>query len=214
MGTDLKADIKQYIEHLIQKEFEKYTKIYSKEELLTKAEFLEAIKLIQQRFEATDKRFEAMDKRFEVMDKRFEENIEAMNRGFLTLKASLDSFGQKSGIRLEKTILKLLQKTLENRDIDINKIEWIELIDDTGEVFSKNYRTDIDVIIKNGSTFLMEIKYKADSRDIFHFLKVAELYTKKHQKPDKLLLVSLEIEPKTQEYAENEKIEVITGDYN
>ncbi len=214
MSIELKADIKHYIEQLVQKELEKYMKIYSKEELLTKIEFLEAMKVIQQRFEAVDKRFEAVDKRFEAVDKRFEALIDAMNKGFLTLKVSIDSLGQRSGIRLERTILKLLQKTLENRNIDINKIEWIELIDETGEVFSKNYRTDVDVLIKNGFHFLMEVKYKADSRDIFHFLKVAELYTKKYQRPNKLLLVTLDIDPKNQEYAENEKIEVITGDYD
>jgi hypothetical protein len=200
MGAELKGEIKNYIEQLVQKTFEKYMKIYSKEELLTKTEFLEAMKIIQQRFETMDKRFEGL--------------VEAMDRGFMTLKVAIDSIGQRSGIRLEKTILKLLQKTLENRDIDINKIEWIEMIDENGQVFSKNYRTDIDVLIKNGFHFLMEVKYKADNRDVFHFLKVAELYTKKYQRPNKLLLISLEIDPRTQVYAENENIEVITGDYD
>ena len=88
------------------------------------------------------------------------------------------------------------------------------MIDENGQVFSKNYRTDIDVLIKNGFHFLMEVKYKADNRDVFHFLKVAELYTKKYQRPNKLLLISLEIDPRTQVYAENENIEVITGDYD
>jgi hypothetical protein len=200
MGAELKGEIKNYIEQLVQKTFEKYMKIYSKEELLTKTEFLEAMKIIQQRFETMDKRFEGL--------------VEAMDRGFMTLKVAIDSIGQRSGIRLEKTILKLLQKTLENRDIDINKIEWIEMIDENGQVFSKNYRTDIDVLIKNGFHFLIEVKYKADNRDVLHFLKVSELYTKKYQRPNKLLLISLEIDPRTQVYAENENIEVITGDYD
>ena len=213
MNSELKTEIKKYIEQNVQKELEKYMKLYSKEELLTKAEFLEAIKLMQQRFEAVDRRFEAVDHRFEAIDRRFEELIGAMNRGFLTLKVAIDSLGSRSGIRLEKTILKLLQKTLEQRGIDINTIEWIELIDDEGEVFTKNYRTDVDVLIKNGFHFLMEVKYKADNRDIYHFLKVAELYAKKYQRPNNLLLVTLDIDPNIQEYAEKENIEVITGEF-
>jgi len=260
MNATLKGEIKGYIEQVVQRELEKHLKLYSKEELLTRAEFLKAMEIIQQRFEAVDKRFEAVDKRFEelidsmnkrfeavdkrfeelidtmnkrfeavdkrfeelidsmnkrfeAVDKRFEAVMETMNRGFLTLRASIDSLGERSGIRLEKTILALMQKALVNRDIDINEIQWIELRDENGEVFTKNYRTDVDVLLKDGFHFLMEVKYHPDNRDVYHFLKVAELYTKQYQYPNKLLLVALEIDPKTQEYAESYHIEVITGEY-
>ena len=238
MSTTLKGEIKSYIEQVVQRELEKHMKLYSKEELLTKAEFLKAMEIIQQRFEAMDRRFEAVDKRFEAVDKRFEELIDSMNkrfeavdkrfeavdkrfeavietmdRGFLTLKTSIDSLGGRSGIRLEKTILALMQKALVNRDIDINEIQWIELRDETGDVFTENYRTDVDVLLKDGFTFLMEVKYHPDNRDVFHFLKVAELYAKHYQYPNKLLLVALDIDPGTQAYAESQHIEVITGEY-
>ncbi|MHA1131626.1 MAG: DUF3782 domain-containing protein, partial [Candidatus Helarchaeota archaeon] len=161
-----------------------------------------------------DKRFQelidTMNQRFEESDKRFEKVLE----GQLLLKVAIGSLGRRSGIRLEKTILKLLQTALNKRDIDINKIQWIELFDEVGAVFTKNYRTDVDVLIRDGLHFLMEIKYQADNRDVYHFLKVAELYTLKYQRPNKLLLLTLEIDPKTQEYAESQNIEVITGDYD
>ncbi|MHA1650204.1 MAG: DUF3782 domain-containing protein [Candidatus Helarchaeota archaeon] len=192
--------------------------------------FEELIKTMNDRFEVMDRRFEAVDRRFEEADRRFKELIttmndrfeasdqrfkelvEAMNRNFLILKVAIDSLGRRSGIQLEKTILKLLEKSLRHQDIDINKVQWIELIDEKGEVFPPNYRTDVDVLIRDGLHFLMEIKYKADNRDVFHFLKVAELYAKKYRHPNKLILVSLEINPKTQEYAEKQNIEVITGE--
>ncbi|MHA1799040.1 MAG: DUF3782 domain-containing protein [Candidatus Helarchaeota archaeon] len=181
--------------------------------------FEELIDSMNRRFEAVDKRFEAMDKRFDDMNKRFDESINILHemiaeirRGHDTLKVAIGSLGQRSGINLEKTILKLLKKALEKRNIDINKIEWIELHDEKGEVFSKNYRTDIDILIKNGFHFLMEVKYHPDNRDVFHFLKVAELYTKKYQAPNKLILVCLDIDLRTKEFAEREHIEVITSD--
>ena len=43
--------------------------------------------------------------------------------------------------------------------------------------------------------------------------KLVELYSRKYRKPNKLLLLTLEIDPKTQEYAETENIEVITGEF-
>jgi hypothetical protein len=86
------------IRELIEEEVEKKISKYKMKEPLTREEFLKALELIEERFAAIDKRFEAMDKRFENL---FE--------GQLLLKASIDSFGQRSGVRLEKTILKLLQ---------------------------------------------------------------------------------------------------------
>jgi len=177
------------IREIVKEEIEKRITKFDSREPLTREEFLKAI---------------------ELMNKQFDKVYE----GQMLLKVAIDSLGQRSGIRLEKTILKLLQKVLEKRDIDINKIEWIELIDEKGEVFSKNYRTDIDVLIKDSSHILMEIKYNADNRDLFHFIKVAELYTKKYRRPNKLLLLTLEIDPRTLENAQNEKIEVITGDFD
>jgi hypothetical protein len=89
MDDELKQEIKSYLEASLPKELEKYFKIYSSEELLTKSEFLEALKTIQQRFEAVDRHFEAVDRhfeavdrRFEAVDRRFEELIGAMNKKF------------------------------------------------------------------------------------------------------------------------------------
>jgi hypothetical protein len=157
---------------------------------------------------------ESMNQRFEAVDRRFDKVINTMNRGFKRLEVAYGSLSYRSGVRLEKTILELLQKMLLKRDIDINKIEHKELIDEKGEVFSKNYRTDVDILIKNNFHYLMEIKYCADNRDIHHFLDVAKLYTKQYRQPYKLMLLTLDIDPKHLEYAEREKIEVITGDYD
>ncbi|MHA1358646.1 MAG: DUF3782 domain-containing protein [Candidatus Helarchaeota archaeon] len=227
------------IRRIIEEELTKRVSELKTKEPVTREEFLKAMELmdkrfqelidimnrrfeeVNQRFEEVNQRFEEVNQRFEKSDTRFQELVETMNRRFekvlegqMLLRVAIGSLGRRSGIRLEKTILKLLQRVLEQRDIDINKVQWIELFDEAGEVFTRNYRTDIDVLIRDGLHFLMEIKYQADNRDIYHFLKVAELYTLKYQRPNKLLLLTLEIDPKTQEYAESQKIEVITGDYN
>ncbi|MHA1277171.1 MAG: DUF3782 domain-containing protein [Candidatus Helarchaeota archaeon] len=220
------------IRRIIEEELTKRVSELKTKEPVTREEFLKAMELMDkrfqelidimnQRFEEVNQRFEEVNQRFEKSDTRFQELVETMNRRFekvlegqMLLRVAIGSLGRRSGIRLEKTILKLLQRVLEQRDIDINKVQWIELFDEAGEVFTRNYRTDIDVLIRDGLHFLMEIKYQADNRDIYHFLKVAELYTLKYQRPNKLLLLTLEIDPKTQEYAESQKIEVITGDYN
>ncbi len=150
MDDELKQEIKSYLEASLPKELEKYFKIYSSEELLTKSEFLEALKTIQQRFEAVDRHFEAVDRhfeavdrhfeavdrRFEAVDRRFEELIGAMNKKFemqntviqeglwnlKNLTLSISRIETKEGILLKKTVIDLMKDTLKLEKIDPGKI--------------------------------------------------------------------------------------------
>jgi len=171
------------------------------------------------RFEAMDKRFEAMDKRFEAMDKRFEALIELMDKRFeearkerMQIDAKIDSIGRRSGENLENTVFYLLKDNLIQENIKGKNIKKELLVDKNGSVFWKNYMSDIDVLIQDGKTILIEIKYYADNRDGFHLIKNAELY--KHQfnkKYDKLMLICLEINKTNLEQLEKQGIRVIAG---
>ncbi|MBD3342350.1 MAG: hypothetical protein GF353_24835 [Candidatus Lokiarchaeota archaeon] len=162
---------------------------------------------------------EHSDRRFEAVDKRFETLIEQMNRGFeqarkerFQIDAKLESLGRRSGVSLENTILYLLQDKLIQENIQESEINKEYLIDREGKIFWENYSTDIDVLIKDGKTILIEIKYSADNRDGFHLLKKAELY--KHQfnrEYDKLMIICLEITQFNLNQLEQQGIEIIAG---
>ncbi len=100
----IKLKIQQYLNELLPKELEKYQKLYSYEELVTRAEFLETVKMFSQRFEAVDRRFEelidSMNRKFEAVDKRFEELIDSMNRKF----EAVDRRFEESNRRFEELI--------------------------------------------------------------------------------------------------------------
>ncbi len=162
---------------------------------------------IERLIEHSDKRFEQMNKRFEYMDKRFDE----ARKDRLELKVSIGSLGRRSGKNLENAILELLNEKLIQENIQASKIYKEFLSDKDGIIFVENYSTDIDVIMENGKVILMEIKYSPDNRDIFHFLKVAELYNKLKKSFDELILVALEIKKKHLELAQQEGIKVVAG---
>ncbi len=173
--------------------------------------------------EQMDKRFEAMDNRFktiqEQMDNRFELLIEQMNTGFeearkerKLIDAKIDSIGRRSGEALENTILYLLKERLIQENIQSSSIKKEILIDKEGTVFWKNYSTDIDILIQNGKTILIEIKYYADNRDIFHLKKNAELYkTLLNKEYDELMFICLEINEVNLHQAEQQGVKVIAG---
>ena len=68
-------------------------------------------------------------------------------------------------------VLNLLKEYDKLKDIEITRIERIELWDKEGVFFPKGYTTDIDVLIDNSKTILMELKFKADYRDMHHFIQ-------------------------------------------
>ena len=220
MDDELKQEIKNYIEENIQKELEKYLKIYSSEELLTKSEFLESMKTIQQRFEAVDRRFEAADQRFEeliaTMNKRFEmqdTRIQEVLWNLKSLTLAVSRIESKEGILFEKAVLDLMKDTLNLENIDPEKIRKEFISDPEGEVFFPGYTTDIDVLLENNNTYLIEVKSTAGSQDIAHFIQNAKLFEKvKGKTPTLLILVTLRITQETYNLAAAQQIRTIAGE--
>ncbi len=180
------------------------------------------IKQMNERFEAVDKRFETlikqMNERFEAVDKRFEalikqmnERFKAMDKRFDELKGAIDNIGDRGGKGTQEMVLNLLKEVHELKDIEIKRIERIELRDEEGLFFPKGYTTDIDILIENGKTILMEIKFKADYRDIYHFVQVSKLYEHLYKKPDELWVLTAEISPKNYELAAKYPVKLIYG---
>jgi hypothetical protein len=190
---------------------------------------------MERRTELVDKRFEAMqqqmerrtelvDKRFEAMQKqmndRFQDAITQMNRGFEEarkdrekLEVTILSISSRSGKKLEDLILNLLSDKLIQENIDRSNISLEKLIDLNGNIFLEDYRTDIDVVVQDGKTLLMEVKSTADNRDIFHLLKKGELFQQQFDKEyDGLILACLEINRTNFELAIKHGINVIAGE--
>ncbi len=155
----------------------------------------------------------------EHSDKRFETLLEQMNREFdearkerLQIDAKIETLGGRSGVNLENTILYLLQDKLIQENIQESEIKKEYLIDREGKIFWKNYNSDIDVLIKDGKTILIEIKYHADNRDGYHLLKNAELYKHQfNQEYDGLMIICLEVAQFNLNQIEQQGIKVIAG---
>ncbi len=201
----------------------------------------ERFEAMDKRFEAMDKRFEAMDKRFEAMlkqmnerfeamqkqmnerfeaaDKRFETLINEVSKGFeearkdrMELRAFLSTVSSSRGIQLEKAVLELLKDKLIQEAIPVRAIKKEYLYDKEGKFFYENYSTDIDVVIQDGKTVLIEVKSGADNRDVNDLLKKAALFKVQFNKNyDLLMLFCLEINQRNLEDAIRQGIRVIAG---
>ena len=145
------------------------------------------------------------------MDKRFEALQLQINTNYLELRSAIDNIGERGGKGLEEMVLQLLIEQNKLKKIDISNIERRTLIDEDGDVFPRGYSTDIDILMENGKTILMEIKFKINYRDIYHFMQVSKLYEILYKKPAELWVLSLEISPKTLRFSSEYPVKLIYG---
>jgi hypothetical protein len=114
---------------------------------------------------------------------------------------------------LENLILEVLEDELIQENIQRSHISKVELTDPQGEIYYENYTNDIDVVIQDGKTILIEVKSKADNRDINDLLKKAQLYKLQYDKEyDELFLVCLEINRFNFKQAIEQNVKVIAGE--
>ncbi|MHA1848249.1 MAG: hypothetical protein ACTSYS_05005 [Promethearchaeota archaeon] len=166
---------------------------------------------MDKRFEAVDKRFEIIDKKFEAVDKRFDTLESKIDTNYTILRAAIDNIGNRGGKGLEEMVLKLLREHHDLKKVDFKRIERKKIVDAEGFIFPKNYSTDIDILMENGKTILMEIKFKVDLHDIFHFVQVSKLYEHLYHDVDELWVLSLEVTSKTLKDSKKFPIKMIHG---
>ncbi len=158
--------------------------------------------------EHSDRRFEAMQRQ---MDERFESLQKQIDQNYKILNFKIDNLGSRAGRGLEELIIKVLKEQQKIKDIEFSEIKREDLVDDKGYIFPKGTPTDIDVLVRDGKTILIEIKFKLDQWDLHHFYEVSQLYEKKIKKPDELWALTLEISPKTLEHLTRYPIKLIYG---
>lgn len=147
-------------------------------------------------------------------DRRFEEATnerKEISKKVSELSVAIGSLCDRSGKVLEDTIIEILNDELIRENIQASRIHKELMVDEEGIVFPKNFSTDIDVLIENDKTILIEVKYRIDNYDIFTFLKLAELYERTRKAFDQLLIITLEIKRLHLNYANKQGLKVIAG---
>ena len=63
--------------------------------------------------------------------------------------------------------------------------------DDTGEVFGKPDQIELDIIVRNGTLIIFELKSSTDRSQLYIFSRKIAFYEKRHQRTaDRKILVS------------------------
>jgi len=232
---------KDYIKTLIEQSDRRFDELQKRsdekfEALLkhSNAQFDKMQTQIDNRFNEVDNRFNEVDNRFNEVNDRFdsvEEKIEKnrseieKNRvglaelskkgedNFKKLQVQFNDLYSRGGTELEKTILELMKETLKLNNIDPEKIRNEKLYDPKGLVFNNtSFSTDIDVLLENGNTYLVEVKTRLNTKNIDHFILVGKLYEiERKTKVTQLIMICLRTEQWIVKYGEDQGIKIIYG---
>ena len=151
--------------------------------------------------------------RFEEHSKILEEHsivIKALTKRVDKMDVTLSAVGSRWGILAESTFRQALRGLFEAR-FGVKVSEWITE-DKVGYVFGHTSIVQMDVVVKNGEHWLIEIKSSASRGDVSTLHRMGVLYEKeKGVKPAKLILVSPFVEDKAKAIASSLDIDVYTS---
>ncbi len=157
-----------------------------------------------------------MNKRFEESDKRIKELIERMDKRFeeaknerMELRASLGSIAGKTGIAYESLILKIMEKSLKMRDIDINKVEKFGIWDREKHLLKEPGKVTYDGYLHNGEHILVEIKFTAREADVFWFAARSKFFEEQTKTKTRKVLIAVQTTNSVINLCKNYGIEIV-----
>ncbi len=146
-------------------------------------------------------------------DRKWAEQTEQNRRLWLEVgeqKSRLDrkigALGVRWGIRSERAFRQALAAVLtESFGVEVLNINEY---DDAGEVFGRLDQIELDIIVRNGTLIIFELKSSTDRSQLYIFSRKIAFYEKLHQRTaDRKILVSPFIHPRAQELAQELGIE-------
>jgi hypothetical protein len=134
---------------------------------------------------------------------------EDMNRGFEFVERHISALGSRWGIMAESAFRESLRGILE-KELGLKVKKW-RTYDEAGRVYGYPTVIDIDVVVRDGKTILVEVSSHIRKSDVFIFKKKSELYWEKTgAKPERLLIVTPYIDEEAVEASQKLGIEVYT----
>lgn len=147
----------------------------------------------QQRWEENDARWqknqEALAELRRESDERFERLMQEIKHVRIKHESSIGALGARWGIAAESSFRNGLKDILE-QDFGVQVLNVTEY-DDDGEVFGRPDQIELDIIIKNDTLIICEIKSSISRSEMYAFYRKVQFYEKRHQrKATKLMVIS------------------------
>ena len=160
--------------------------------------------------EDSEKKWAESEKRWkelkEESDRRWETLLKEVRRVDRRIDTTIGALGARWGLTTEKAFRGAIKSILE--ELTDMKVERYLSYDEKGDVFGHPDQVELDVVLKNGEVWIIEIKSSVSKADMYVFdRKVKFFENKEGRKVSRKIVISPMIEPKAFEVAERLGIE-------
>ena len=210
--AELKEEIRREREKS-DKRFEKFDQRFEKfEEWMKESE--QRLEKLEDWMEESKRRFEKFEQRCEKFDQRFEEMhkeitllAEKIARVDKRIDRTIGALGARWGLNSEKAFRDAIRDIL--RELTNYKVERFLEYDMQGIVFDEPDQIELDVVIKNNQTWLIEIKSSVSKADVYIFKRKVEFYEQdKGVKASKKIIISPMVDRKAVDLAQKLGIKI------
>jgi len=161
------------------------------------------------KWEEQNRKWDENNKRLDKMQEQTDQTLAEIQKANRKYDSAIGALGSRWGLYSEASFRNALKGILETSF----GIEVLNLndFDHDGEVFGRPDQVEIDVIIKNGSVILCEIKSSMSKADMYIFDRKVAYYEKHHHRTvDRKLVVSPMVYKRAMPVAENLGIEIFS----
>ncbi|MCK4733427.1 MAG: DUF3782 domain-containing protein [Methanophagales archaeon] len=167
---------------------------------------------LSKRQEEHSRILEEHSKRLEGHSQTIEELMKRLDEHAKRLESAIGGLGARWGIMSEESFRQGLKGILQDLGL---KVERYLDYDPEGYVFGHPEQVELDVLIKNKTVLLVEIKSSISKEEMHTFQRKVEFYEKKQKiKVERKGVVSPFVDPRAKSVAERFGIEVYTSGYD
>ncbi len=186
---------------------------YSLMGLLGFQELLERFTSLEERQQRLEERFAKLEERFAELEERFlklEERQQRLEERFARLEATVGAIGRRFGKGFESLYRKGVGLLLEELGVEEYMVKRFVFVDREGRYLAKGTNVEIDMVVRDGQLWLLEIKSTVDTDDVSWFsvkARVAEEVL--GRRADRKVLMGVVVDRSALEEARRKGIEVV-----
>ena len=161
------------------------------------------------KWEEQNRKWDENNKRLDKMQEQTDQTLAEIQKANRKYDSAIGALGSRWGLHSEASFRNALKGILETSF----GVEVLNLndFDHDGEVFGRPDQVEVDVIIKNGSVILCEIKSSMSKPDMYIFDRKVAYYEKHHHRTvDRKLVISPMVDQRAIPVAENLGIEIFS----
>lgn len=141
-----------------------------------------------------ERKWEAQERKWEAQERKWEENQQTLRQMIEAIQAlsrkhdsTIGALGACWGLSAEQSFRNALQGILQDT-FNVQVLNVVEY-DDEGQVFGQPDQVELDLIIKDGTLIVCEIKSSMSKGDMYLFERKVRFYEKKHQRTASRMVV-------------------------